>query len=108
MATSVHLDRAKIHVIEGRLIVRHGFAPGDENRYSNALFNYLSMGCERCEIDLSRVDGISKPAVDMTVSFAQFAGDMGRAVAVVANPSVAEALRQAGFEKVGRIRTVRG
>ncbi len=108
MATSVNLERARIHVIDERLVVRKGFAPGDESRYSNALFNFYSMGCKCYEIDLTRVDGISKPFVDLTVSFAQFAGQAKRPVVVVAHEPIARALRLAGYEDVGRIRVVNG
>lgn len=106
MPTSVNLDRAKIHVIEGRLVVRGGFAPGDESRFSNALFNFMSMGGTQCEIDMLRVAAVNKAIVDMTVSFAQFAGQMGRKVVVLAREPIARELRIGGFEGVGRIRVV--
>jgi hypothetical protein len=106
MATSISLERAKIHIIGGRLVIRGGFAPGDESRYSNALFNFLSMGHAEYEIDLVRVGGVPKPFLDLTVSFGQFAGQMGRSVVVTALESVARDLRIAGFEDVGRIRVV--
>ena len=103
-----NLERAKIHIIGGRLVVRNGFAPGDEGRYSNALFNFLSMGHAECEIDLLRVGGVSKPFVDLTTSFAQFAEQMGRTVVVTTRESVAHDLRIGGYENVGRIRVVDG
>jgi len=106
MATSVSLDRAKIHIIGGRLVVRGGFAPGDESRYSNALFNFLSTGHAEYEVDLLRVGAVGKPFVDLTISFAQFAGQMGHGVVVTTRESIARELRIAGYEDVGRIRVV--
>ena len=106
MATSVDLDRAKIHVIGDRLVVRGGFAPGDESRYSNALFNYYGMGHKQGEIDLTRVRALGKPGVDMTISFAQFAGQTGRTVVVLANKEVARELQLGGYGKVGEIRVI--
>lgn len=108
MPTSISLERAKIHVIGGRLVIRGGFAPGDEGRYSNALFNFFSLGHAEYEIDLLRVGGVSKPFIDLTVSFAQFAGQMGRTAVVLVHEPVARDLRIAGYENVGRIRVVDG
>ena len=47
-----------------------------------------------------------KPFVDLTISFAQFAGQMGRTVVVTTRESVAHDLRIGGFDDVGRIRVV--
>ena len=106
--TSIDLERAKIHIVGGRLVIRGGFAPGDEGRYSNSLFNFLSAGHSEYEIDLLRVGGVPKPFVDLTISFAQFAGQMGRTVVVTTRESVAHELRIGGYEDVGRIRVVDG
>jgi len=108
LPTSVNLERAKIHIMGGRLVIRGGFAPGDQTRYSNALFNFLSTGHSEYELDLFRVGGVSKPFVDLTISFAQFARQMGRTVVVTTRESVARALRDAGYEKVGSLRVVDG
>ncbi len=108
LPTSIDLERAKIHIIGGRLVIRGGFAPGDESRYSNALFNFLSTGHVEFEIDLLRVGGVPKPFLDLTVSFGQFAGQMGRSVVVTARSSIARDLRIAGFEDVGSIRVIDG
>ena len=106
MATSIDIERAKIHIVGGRLVIRNGFAPGDEGRYSNALFNFLSTGHAEYEIDLLRVGGVPKPFVDLTTSFAQFAGQMGRTVVVTTRESIAHELRVGGYEDVGRLRVV--
>ncbi len=108
MATSVNLERAKIHVIGGRLVIRGGFAPGDESRLSNALFNFFSLGNQEYEIDLVRVGAVGKAFVDLLVSFAQFAQQMGRTAVVVTRESIAHDLRIAGYDNIGSIRVVDG
>ena len=107
MATSVSLDRALIRIEEGKLVVCGSFSPKDKDRYSNALFNYLSKGLDEYVIDLSTLDEIDKPFVDLTVSFAQFASQGWSRVVVLASRMVARQFRLANFDEFGRCRVVR-
>ena len=107
MPTTLSLERAYIRVEEGKLVVRGSFAPGDDSRYTNALFNFLRMGLQEYTIDLSDLDEISKPYVDLTVNFAQFAAQGEVKVVVLASRMVARLLRLAEFDAVGTVRVVR-
>ncbi len=107
MPTSVSLDRAMIRIEEGKLVVRGSFSPKDKDRYSSALFNYLSKGLDEYVVDLSALDEIDKPFVDVTVSFAQFASQGWSRVIVLASRMVARQFRLANFEEFGRCRVVR-
>lgn len=107
LPTSLSIDHAAIRLEEGKLVVRGSFGPEDEKRYSNALMKFLSMGLEEYVIDLSDLDRISRPYVDLTVSFARVASQGWPRVIVLASRMVARQFRLADFDAVGRTRVVR-